>query len=200
MAWLGLVAIIGLLLCGITGVYDYLRVRKQRRLPPGEALPPSWWTGRHLAMVVGGGIALLAVTIGVLVLVFGSGTTPSPAKLVASPTTTTTTTTPTSASTTSTTLGPARAPQLVRVDVLNASAVARAATTKAAALAALGYRVTNTGNAFVQQGTVVECKEGFAAEAIALARAVGPGTLVQGFPINPPPGSATADCVVVLGQ
>jgi hypothetical protein len=199
VAWLGLVALIGLVLCGITALYDQWRVRKQRNLPPGEVLPPSWWTGRHTAMVVGGGVALIAGAIALLLLVFGGGTTTSPAKLVAAPTTTTTTTP--SASTTTTSLGPARRPQQVRVDVLNASAVPRAATTKAAALTALGYRVTSTGNALaVQQGTVVECKAGFAAEAIALARVVGPGTLVQGFPFSPPPGSATADCVVVLGQ
>jgi hypothetical protein len=200
VAWLGLAAVIGLLVCGVSALYDYLRRRKQRRLPPGEVLPPSWWTGRHVAMVVGGGIVLVAAIIGVLVLVFGSGTTTSPAKLVTVPTTTTTTTA-SSASTTTTSLGPARPPQQVRVDVLNASAVPRAATTKAASLTALGYRVTSTGNALaVQQGTAVECRDGFAAEAVALARAVGPGTLVQGFPVTPPPGSANADCVVVLGQ
>ena len=145
-------------------------------------------------------MVLVAAVIGVLVLVFGSGTTTSPAKLVTVPTTTTTTTA-SSASTTTTSLGPARPPQQVRVDVLNASAVPRAATMKAASLTALGYRVTSTGNALaVQQGTVVECREGFAAEAVALARAVGPGTLVQGFPVTAPPGSANADCVVALGQ
>ena len=200
MAWLGVVAVIGLVVCGITALYDFRRRRKQRKLPPGEVLPPSWWTGPHTAMVVGGGVVLIAAVIGVVLLIFGSGTTTSPAKLVTVPTTTTTTTTA-SSSTTSTTLGPARPPQQVRVDVLNASAVPRAATTRASALAALGYRVTSTGNALaVQQGTVVECKAGFAAEAVALARAVGPGTLVQGFPVTPPPGSANADCVVVLGQ
>jgi hypothetical protein len=199
VAWVGLVALIGLLVCGVSALYDYLRTRKQRRLPPGEVLPPSWWTGRHVAMVVGGGLVLVAAVVGVLVLVFGSGTTTSPAKLVTVPTTTTTTTA--SAPTTTTSLGPARPPQQVRVDVLNASAVPRAATTKAASLTALGYRVTSTGNALaVQRGTVVECRAGFAAEAVALARAVGPGTLVQGFPITPPPGSANADCVVALGQ
>jgi len=199
MAWLGVVAVIGLIVCGVTALYDLRRRRKQRKLPPGEVLPPSWWTGPHIAMVVGGGVVLIAVAIGVLLLVFGSGTTTSPAKLVTVPTSTTTTTTA-SSSTTSTTLGPARPPQQVRVDVLNASAVPRAATMKASALAALGYRVTSTGNALPAQGTVVECREGFAAEAVALARAVGPGTLVQGFPVTPPPGSANADCVVVLGQ
>jgi LytR cell envelope-related transcriptional attenuator len=201
VAWLGLVAVIGLLVCGVTALYDFRRGRKQRKLPPGEVLPPSWWTGPHTAMVVGGGVVLIAVAIGVLLLVFGSGTTTNPAKLVTVPTTAPITTTTTSSSTTSTTLGPARPPQQVRVDVLNASAVPRAATTRASALAALGYRVTSTGNALaVQPGTVVECKAGFAAEAVALARAVGPGTLVQGFPVTPPPGSANADCVVVLGQ
>ncbi len=198
MAWVGLVALIGLSACGITALYDWRRRRKQRKLPPGEVLPPSWWTGRHTAMVLGGGVVLIAVVVGVLILIFGSGTTTPPAKLVANPTTTTTTSSATS--TTSTTLGPARPPQQVRVDVLNASNVPRAATTKALTLTSLGYRVTSTGNAPVQQGTLVECKQGFAAEAGALARAVGPGTLVQGFPLAPPPGSANADCVVLLGQ
>jgi len=111
MAWLGVVAVIGLIVCGVTALYDLRRRRKQRKLPPGEVLPPSWWTGPHIAMVVGGGVVLIAVAIGVLLLVFGSGTTTSPAKLVTVPTSTTTTTTA-SSSTTSTTLGPARPPEL----------------------------------------------------------------------------------------
>jgi hypothetical protein len=199
VAWIGLVAVLGLLLCGVTAFYDHRRVRKARKLPPGESLPPSWWTGRHIAMVVGGAVTVVAAVIGALLLIFGSGSTTSPAKLVTVPTTTTTTSP--STSTTPTSLGPARPPQQVRVDILNASGVVRAATTRATALAALGYRVVSTGNALaVQQGTLVECRTGFGAEAVALARAVGPGTLVQGFPVTPPPGSATADCVVVLGQ
>jgi len=52
----------------------------------------------------------------------------------------------------------------------------------------------------VRQGSIVECKAGFDAEATALAAAVGPGTLVQPFPVPAPLGSATADCVVVLGK
>jgi uncharacterized iron-regulated membrane protein len=199
VAWVGVAALLGLLVCGITALYDLWRRRKQRKLPPGEVLPPSWWTGRHTALVVGGGVVLIAVVVGALILIFGSGSTTSPAKLVATPTTAPTTST--SSASTSTTLGPARPPQQVRVDVLNASGVPRVATLRSAQLTSLGYRVTSTGNALVpQKGTVVECKDGFAAEAAALARAVGAGALVQGFPVTPPPGSANADCVVLLGQ
>ncbi len=143
-------------------------------------------------------MCLVGIAVAVSALIGGGSTT----KLKVAPTNATTTTTAPAiiASTTTTApLGPARAPRLVRVDVLNASTVPRAATVKAQGLAAAGYRIAFTGNSAVQAGTVVECKDGFAAEAVALARVVGPGTLVPGFPPTPPLGSTNADCVVALG-
>ena len=50
-----------------------------------------------------------------------------------------------------------------------------------------------------QTGNLVLCKPGLDQEAAALATAVGEGTPVAPFPDPAPPGSETADCVVVVG-
>ena len=198
MAWVGVVAILGLIVCIVAELRELRIRRKERDLPDGQVYTPKW-SGLRLGLVGGGGLAcLVAIGFAVSALIGGGGST----KLKVAPTSAPTTTTAPAiiASTTTTApIGPARAPQLVRVDVLNASGVPRAATTKAQGLAAAGYHVAFTGNTAAQPGTVVECKAGFAAEAVALARAVGPGTLVQGFPATPPLGSTNADCVVLLG-
>jgi hypothetical protein len=198
VAWIGVIAVIGLTVCAVAELRDFRIRRKERNLPAGEVYVPKW-SGRRVGLVAAGGVVgLAAVTFGVS-QILGE---PTSRKLVVAPTssTTTTTTPPVIASTTTTApLAPARPPQLVRVDVLNGSGVPRAATMKADALRLAGYRIANTGNTAPQMGTVVECKAGFASEALALARTVGPGTLVQGFPAVPPDGSANADCVVLLG-
>ncbi len=197
MAWLGVVAIVGLVICGLGELRDALRKRKERKLPPGAVLPPSRWTGRRLALCSVGGILALAL-IGFLVNL--ALPTPKTVKISTKETTTastatTTTTTPTA------TLPPAgRPPSEVHVAVLNASGVAKAAATKAAALGTLGYAIVGTGNAPVQTTTIVECKPAFSIEATVLATAVGPGTTVAPFPATAPAGAAAADCVVILGK
>jgi hypothetical protein len=181
------VAIVGLVLCAISATYDIQRSRRERKLPAGEELPPSWWTGRRVAIIGVGTVALLALVVfGVIELFPSSG---GNANVTA--TSVTTTAPPTTSG---------RPPAQVRVLVLNASGVAKAATAKAGALAAAGYPIVGTGNAPLRRGTVVECKPGFDVEAAALARAVGLGTTVQPFPTPAPVGSATASCVVVLGR
>ena len=50
-----------------------------------------------------------------------------------------------------------------------------------------------------QTGNLVMCKAGLDQEAAALATAVGEGTPVEPVPDPAPPGSETADCVVVVG-
>jgi LytR cell envelope-related transcriptional attenuator len=198
VAWVGVVAVIGLIVCVVAELRELRIRRKERSLPEGEVYTPKW-SGLRLGLVGGGGVACLVGLAFAVSALIGGGST---GKLKVAPTTTTVTTVPPIIASTTTTapLGPARAPQLVRVDVLNASGVPRAATLKAQGLAAAGYRITFTGNAATQAGTFVECKDGFAAEAVALARVVGPGTLVQGFPSPAPLGSTNADCVVLLGQ
>jgi Protein of unknown function (DUF2510) len=114
--------------------------------------------------------------------------------------TTSTSVTPSTAATTTTTVNPGRPPQQVHLRIINASQVANAASNKAFALGGLGYPVTGLADGPVQQGTVVECKPGFEAEAATLAKNVGPGTTVQPFPTPAPAGSANADCVVILGK
>jgi hypothetical protein len=101
---------------------------------------------------------------------------------------------------TTTTVNPGRAPQQVHLRIINASAVPNAATMKSFALGSLGYPVTGLADGPIQQGTVVQCKPGFEAEAATLAKNVGTGTTVQPFPSPAPAGSANADCLVVLGK
>lgn len=101
---------------------------------------------------------------------------------------------------TTTTVNPGRPAAQVHLVILNGSGVPRAAGAKAFALAAIGYQVAATGNATNRQGNVVECKPGLQLEAATLAKNVGAGTTVAPFPSPAPPQSASADCVVVLGQ
>jgi LytR cell envelope-related transcriptional attenuator/Protein of unknown function (DUF2510) len=108
--------------------------------------------------------------------------------------------TPTPVAATTTTAFPGRPPGQVRVDVLNGSGMPGAASTKAFALGAIGYKVASVGNASGRHGNAVQCRPGFEAEATTLAKNVGTGTTVEPFPSPAPAGSANADCVVVLGQ
>jgi LytR cell envelope-related transcriptional attenuator/Protein of unknown function (DUF2510) len=101
---------------------------------------------------------------------------------------------------TTTTVNPGRPVQQVRVEILNGSAIPRAAGTKAFALGALGYQIAGIGNAPEHQGSVVQCKPGFELEAVTLAKNVAANTTVGPFPNPPPTGSAKADCVVLLGR
>jgi hypothetical protein len=175
LAWVGVIAIVGLVLCGL------------------DQSGRPWWRRRRFVFGAIATVLVLLVVAAAVVVLGGSTTTP---KITAAPTTTTST----GVTTTSTTPNRGRSPQLVHVEVINASGVPKAAATKAAALMTLGYPVVGTANATMRQGTIVECKPGFDAEATALASAVGPGTTVQPFPTPAPAGSTTADCVVVLGQ
>ena len=187
MAWVGVIAIIGLALCGLDAVRDWRRARHPDA--PDDADRP-WWRRRWVLMAAVAIVLVLLLVVAVVLLLGGSTKTP---KIVVPPTTTAPTTSTTTASR-------GRPPQQVHVEVINASGVPKAAATKAAALTGLGYPVVGTANGTVRQGSIVECKVGFETEATALATAVGPGTTVQPFPIPAPLGSATADCVVVLGK
>jgi hypothetical protein len=188
VAWVGVIAIIGLVLCGIDALRDWLRARR------GDVPDDRPWWRRRLLLLASLTTAVMLLVAAVLVVVLG-GSTKTP-KIVAPPTTTTSSTLPT----TTTIPNSGRPPQQVHVEVINASAVPKAAGLKAVTLGALGYPIVGTANSVVRQGSVVECKAGFPSEATALAAAVGPGTVVQPFPVPPPPGSTTADCVVVLGK
>ena len=97
---------------------------------------------------------------------------------------------------------PVKAPDQVRVIVLNAGAKTGAAGTLSDALRTKGY--TNQQRAtdwpgIKGKGTSVFCKPGFEREAVPLAMAVGPGTKTPAFPNPPPPSSNDVDCVVATG-
>jgi hypothetical protein len=198
VAWLGAVAIVGLVICAFGELRDARWRRKERKLPPGAVLPPRW-SGRRVALVTLGAVLMLALIAFLVNLAL-----PTPKQVKISTKNATTTTTIVASTTTSTPVAtlPAggRPPSQVHVAVLNGTGVSKAAGTKALALGTLGYAIVNTGNAPVQATTVVECKPTFTVEAATLAAAVGAGTTVAPYPVTPPSGSAAADCVVILGK
>jgi gas vesicle protein len=140
--------------------------------------------------------------IAVLIFVVLGGNDDDKKTQISSKSKQTTTTTEASTTTTmlTTTTAAGRPPAQVRVAIHNGSGVGGAARKKSDALEALGYNVVYTGDApQPQQGTIVECKPGFEADATPLATAVGESATVQPFPTPTPPGADQADCLVVLG-
>lgn len=99
-----------------------------------------------------------------------------------------------------TTTVPVRPPQQVRVEVLNASGVEGAASTKAFQLGGLGYVIAGVGNADFRTGTIVQCRVGFEREAAALAKDVGAGTAVRRLPPSASIDLTKVDCRVTLGS
>ncbi len=177
MFWLAVVLVLGLVVLGLYWLSDHIG---------GRVVIAA--VGAFIALAVAGVVLFVHVNSG------GNGSrVPSPVATAASTTTTATTTAPTTAPA-------ARPPQQIRVEVVNAARVPKAAATKADALKALGYVVVGTGNATTQHGSTAACKAGFDREAAKLAQDAGPGTAVAAFPNSPPKGSTDADCVVVLGQ
>jgi LytR cell envelope-related transcriptional attenuator len=207
MAWLGAIVLVGLLLLAFDAVRE--RVSNRRALRRAErGLPPVSWSRRRRLVTFAVVLAGVAAVIGVLVLLRGGDDSSSATdRLNAIPKTTPsttatsspTTTSPTTTSPTTTTLDPGRPPQQIRVSVVNASGVARAAATKSDALGALGYQMVGLANSAARTGSAVQCKPGFEKEAPVLARNVGGTVGVEPFPNPPPAGSTSADCVVVLG-
>ena len=99
--------------------------------------------------------------------------------------------------------GTARPPGEFLTIVLNASGEGGVAQNLTNTLRPNGYNLLTPGNAPLQEGTTVQCQEGFDAEAQALLFAVGMDATVA--PYEPPPadageGAADAQCVVYLGQ
>jgi hypothetical protein len=191
LAWVGVLAIIGLAICAIAEIRDFLRTRKERKLPPGTVLTRRPWTRRRIAIYSLSGITIVVLLAVAINTVVGNGNATSTA--------TTLPTVPVS-STTTTTVIPTRPPQQVPLQILNGSGVAKAAATKATSLGALGYPIVGTGNAALRTGTTIGCKSGLDAEAAALVTALGAGASVVPFPTPTPVGSATAACVVTIGR
>jgi hypothetical protein len=162
--------------------------------------------GAGVQLAKGAGLVLLAIIIGIVLLQVVDDGDVSNTSAGASSTTTTTqrNTTTTRAPTTRTTVAstPAKAPDQVRVIVLNAGAATGAAGDLSDALRTKGYtnqvRATDWPGAS-GKGTSVYCKPGFEREASMLAIAVGAGTKTPSFPSPPPPSSENVDCVVAVG-
>jgi LytR cell envelope-related transcriptional attenuator len=164
--------------------------------------------GASFAAAKGAGLIALAVIIGVVLLNVvddgdtnqgsnGSGSSSETTASTAGATDTTKATTETTADSV-----PAKTPAELLVLVLNGGAPQGSAKEMSDNLKLSGY--TNQGQpadwtGHQQAGNVVMCKAGLDQEAAALATAVGEGTPVQAFADPAPPGSESADCVVVVG-
>jgi hypothetical protein len=162
--------------------------------------------GAGYAAAKGAALIALAVIIGIVLLnvVDDGSTNPKSDDQAAATTTTTTVKKPqtTTAPTTADTV-PAKTPAELSVLVLNGGAAQGSARTMSEKLKLAQY--TNQGTpsdwtGHTQKGNSVMCKPGLDQEAAALATAVGSGTPVVAFPNPAPPGSGSANCVVVVGS
>ena len=124
MAWVGVIAIIGLALCGLDAVRDW---RRARHPDAPDDVDRPWWRRRWVLMAAAATALVLLLVVVVIVLLGGGTSTP---KIVVPPTTTAPSTTST------TTANRGRPPQQVHVEVINASGVPKAAATKAPAMTA----------------------------------------------------------------
>jgi hypothetical protein len=163
--------------------------------------------GAGFAAAKGAGLIGVAVIIGIVLLnvVDDGDTNQGAAGSDATANTTTTVagaapTDPTTATTTDAV--PAKTPAELVVLVLNGGAPQGSAKEMSDNLRLSEYTNQLTPSDWsgrAQAGNVVMCKAGLDQEAAALATAVGEGTPVEPFGEPAPPGSETADCVVVVG-
>jgi hypothetical protein len=179
------------------------------RQPGGRNNGNTVARGASFAAAKGAGLIALAVLIGVVLLnVVDDGDTNQGSNGSDSTTETTTTTvagsTDTTEPTTETTADavPAKTPAELSVLVLNGGAPQGAAREMSDNLKLSEYTNQLQPSDWAgreQAGNLVMCKAGLDQEAAALATAVGEGTPVEPFADPAPPGSETADCVVVVG-
>ena len=164
--------------------------------------------GASFAAAKGAGLIALAVILGVVLLnVVDDGDTNQGSNGSGSSSETTATTagaTDTTEATTETTADsvPAKTPAELSVLVLNGGAPQGSAKEMSDNLKLSGYTHQGPPADWAgrqQAGNVVMCKAGLDQEAAALATAVGEGTPVEAFADPAPPGSESADCVVVVG-
>jgi hypothetical protein len=168
--------------------------RRRRRGPLAGLIDRGFWAGA----AAGGAVVALIAILASVALGGGGGDTKT-TTTTSEPTTTSTEATTTSTAVTTTTLAPGRPVAEVRVNVLNASGVANAATEKSNALQTLGYTIADAGNAPTRKGTIVQCNTGFEADAPHLAIAVGGGATVQAPQTAGTTVPSGSDCVVILG-
>jgi hypothetical protein len=89
----------------------------------------------------------------------------------------------------------------VSIKVYNASDVQNAAQQLTEKLKSFNYTMLEPANlSTTQKGTVVQCREGFEGDGVVIASyGIGNGATATAFPPNPPSGSESADCIVILG-
>ena len=188
MAWVGIAAVVGLVICGLWALVDVAHDRAARR--SGE-------TPRHgragtlalFAAIIAAGVLVVGIVVFLVAIdLEGSGTGGS----AGSTHLTTTTTAP---------KGPhLHPPQQVRVAIVNASGFPRPAVALSTKLRAIGFVVAGTTSAPVQQGSTIQCVEDFKIDAARLYLVLGGTAPMQPAP-NPPPFDPTqVDCLVTLGR
>jgi len=199
LAWLGLIAVVGIAACCLDALLQALG-RRRDRIRRAEGLPVRG-RSRQVAARVAPFAAALVVLGGVLAVGrAGSGGSSSSSGSSRGPSTGTSRSgSSSSGATTTTVAGGERTPSQVRVAVLNASHVAKAASTEAITLRGAGYVIIGVGDAVLRAGRAVQCAPGFEREAVTLAKRSGGGFVVEPFPRTVPASATGADCLVVLG-
>ena len=195
LAWLGLIALVGIGACCLDALFQALG-RRRDRIRHARGRLGRARSRRVVARLVPFAVAIVVLG-GVLILALagsgGGNSTGSPRA--------TTQRSGRSNQPATTNRGPSgeRKPAQVRVAVLNASHVASAANTEGTALRGAGYLIVDVGNAKLRTGRAVQCAPGFEREAATLAKRLGGHATVEAFPHTAAASAAGADCLVLLG-
>jgi hypothetical protein len=180
--------------------------------PPGSTTGSDVARGASFAAAKGVLLIGLAVVIGIVLLQQVDNDNKRPVAAATPGTkakakTTTTVPSPTTATTGTVANTPAKAPNQLRVIVLNGGAAAGAAAATSTQLKQKQYTNqadANNWSGHKQQGITVLCKPGLGSEAVGLVAALAPkNAQVKPFPTPPPPyvdGPPPVDCVVVVGS
>jgi len=155
------------------------------------------------AAVKGGVLIGVAILLGVVLLqITDDGSTGAVDKADGRVQVATTTTGPDEELPDTTFLDPVKAPDEIRVLVLNGGAPAGAAGAMSDVLSGRGYtnqEQANDWESVTRTGNMVTCRDGLEREGATLAIAVGDNTPTEQFPDPAPPFSDEADCVVIAG-
>jgi len=190
VAWVGIVAAVGLALLGLWALSDVVRNRAARS--SGTTKRPASRRGTTALLTVLAVCGLLLVVGAVLLVAIdleGSGSGDGEA---GSGPRATTTTVPE---------GPhLHLPQQVRIAIVNSSGFPRPATAVATTLRTAGFAITGTTSAPVREGTVIQCEDDFRIDAARLFLVLAGDAAIESLPDPPPLDMTGVDCVVVVGR
>jgi heme/copper-type cytochrome/quinol oxidase subunit 2 len=188
VAWVGIAAVVGLVILGLWALVDVVRDRAARR--SGDA--PRHGRGVTVAMVTAIVVAgVLVVGIAVFLVAIDLEGTASDGS-ASSTHLTTTTTAP---------KGPhLHPPQQVRIAIVNTSGFPRPAVTLSSKLRTIGFVITGTTSAPVQPGSSIQCEEDFKIDATRLYLVLGGTAPIEPLPDPPPFDPSQVDCLIRLGR